>query len=99
MDRNHMLIEQFVKALGTLVTDEQAAVRVLENHFQQYLVVNFGSVEHVAQFAQALRLHVTSKECSEVLDYIAQEHLVGLTVDHVETAINERFGEDRFIEP
>jgi len=99
MDRNHQLIEQVVKALGNIVTDEQAAVKVLELHFQRHLIVNVGSVEHVAQFAQALRLHVTSEECGEVLDYIAQEHLVGLTIDHVETGINERFGEERFIEP
>ena len=99
MDRNHTLIEQVVKALGTLVTDEQAAVRVLELHFQHHLIVNIGSVEHVAQFAKHLRLQVTPEECGEVLDYIAQEHLLGLTIDQVETAINERFGEDRFIEP
>ena len=99
MDRNHTLIEQVVKALGTLVTDEQAAVRVLELHFQHHLIVNIGSVEHVAQFAKHLRLQVTPDECADVLDYIAQENLVGITIDHVETAINERFGEDRFIEP
>ena len=99
MDRNHTLIEQVVKALGTLVTDEQAAVRVLELHFQHHLIVNIGSVEHVAQFAKHLRLQITPEECGEVLDYIAQENLVGITIDHVETAINERFGEDRFIEP
>ena len=99
MDRNHTLIEQVVKALGNLVTDEQAAVKVLEHHFQQHLIVNVGSVQHVAQFAKHLRLQVTSEECGDVLDYIAQEHLVGITIDQVETAINERFGEDRFIEP
>jgi len=99
MDRNHTLIEQVVKALGTLVTDEQAAVRVLELHFQHHLIVNIGSVEHVAQFAKHLRLQVTPEECGEVLDYIAQESLVGITIDQVETTINERFGEDRFIEP
>ena len=65
MDRNHTLIEQVVKALGTLVTDEQAAVRVLELHFQHHLIVNIGSVEHVAQFAKHLRLQVTPEECGE----------------------------------
>ena len=99
MDRNHRLIEQVVKALGTLVTDEQAAVKVLAHHFQHHLIVNVGSVEHVAQFAKHLRLRITPEERGEVLDYIAQESLVSLTVDQVETAINERFGEDRFIEP
>ena len=72
---------------------------MLELHFQHHLIVNVGSVEHVAQFAKHLRLQVTPDECADVLDYIAQEHLVGITIDHVETAINERFGEDRFIEP
>jgi hypothetical protein len=99
MDRNHKLIEQVVKALGTLVTDEQAAVKVLEHHFQHQLIVNVGNVQYIAGFAKHLRLQVTPDECGEVLDYIAQEHLVSLTIDHVETAINERFGEDRFIEP
>ena len=99
MDRNHTLIEQVVKALGTLVTDEQAAVKVLEHHFQHHLIVNIGSVEHVAQFAKHLRMRVSNDECGDVLDYIAQESLVGITIDQVETTINERFGEDRFIEP
>ena len=99
MDRNHTLIEQVVKALGTLVTDEQAAVRVLEHHFQHQLIVNIGSVEHVAQFAKHLRLRITPEECGDVLDYIATEAFVGLTIDHVETAINDLLGEDRFIEP
>ena len=99
MDRNHQLIEQVVKALGALVTDEQAAVKVLEHHFQHHLLVNVGSVEHVAQFAKHLRLRITPEERGDVLDYIAQESLVGLTIDHVETAINELLGEDRFIEP
>ena len=98
-DRNHPLIEQIVKALGNLITDEEAAVRVLEQHFHHHLIVNVGSVQHVATFARELRLHVTEPECGEVLDYIAQKNLVSLTIDHVETAINERFGEDRFIEP
>ena len=99
MDRNHTLIEQVVKALGTLVTDEQAAVKVLAHHFQHHLIVNVGNVQHIAAFAKHLRMRVTDDECGDVLDYIAQESLVGLTIDHVETAINERFGEDRFIEP
>ena len=99
MDRNHTLIQQVVKALGTLVTDEQAAVKVLEHHFQHQLIVNVGNVQHIAEFAKHLRLQVTPDECGDVLDYIARESLVGLTIDHVETAINERFGEERFIEP
>ena len=99
MDRNHPLIEQVVKALGNIVTNEEAAIRVLEHHFQHHLIVNVGNVQHIAAFAKHLRLHVTLDECADVLDYIAQEHLISLTIDHVETAINERFGEDRFIEP
>jgi hypothetical protein len=99
MDRNHPLIDQIVKALGNLVNDEQAAERVLEHHFQHHLLVNVGGVQDIATFARILRLRITDQECGEVLDYIAQEQLVGLTIDHVETAINERFGEDRFIEP
>ena len=99
MDRNHMLIEQVIKALGNLVTDEEAAVKVLEHNYQQHLLVNVGSVEHVATFARNLRLGITTEECGEVLDYIATEALVGLTIDHVETGINELLGEDRVIEP
>ena len=72
---------------------------MLELHFQHHLIVNVGSVEHVAQFAKHLRMRVTDDECGDVLDYIAQESLVGITIDQVETTINERFGEDRFIEP
>ena len=98
-DRNHQFIEQVVKALGNIVLNEEAAIRVLEHHFQHCLIVNVGSVEHVAEFAKPLRLRITPEERGEVLDYIAEQRLVVLTIDHVETAINELLGEDRFIEP
>ena len=45
--------------------------------------------------AEDLRLQITTGECGDVLDYIAEKAMVGITVDHVETAINELLGEDR----
>ena len=51
-----------------------------------------------APHAEQLRLHITADECSVVLDHIAETNMVSITIDHVETAINELF-EDRFIEP
>ena len=34
-----------------------------------------------------------------VLEYIAEQKMVVITIDTVEDSINERFGWDRFIEP
>jgi hypothetical protein len=42
---------------------------------------------------------VETEECPLVLDYIARKRLCGITIDHVEKAINTVYGEDRFIEP
>ena len=98
-DRNHVIIQQVVKALGTCVNNPEAAVKLLEHHFQDHLIVNIGGVEKVCLFARLLRLRISTEERGEVLDYIADQNLIGLTVDHVEQAINEHLGEDRFFEP
>lgn len=45
-----------------------------------------------------LRLQITNQECAAVPDHVAEQHLVRLTVDYVETVVWDLFG-NRFIEP
>ena len=45
-----------------------------------------------------LRATIITPECASVLDYIGNTNVAGITIDHVEDAINTLF-EDRFIEP
>ena len=71
---------------------------LLRQHFKDRLILDVGSVKDVARLAKKLRLKITREECSLVLDYIAQKAMVRITIDHVETAINDLF-ENRFIEP
>ena len=92
-DRNQSIIGEIAYILN-----DQEAEGILRNHFKDRLILNVGDVEYVAQFAEELRLNITKAECSQVLDYIAQKSMVGITIDHVETAINELF-DNRFIEP
>ena len=98
MDRNQKLIEQIIESLGELIPNHLAATARLSEQFKDCLIINAGGVQDVAQYAQVLRLSVSTEECGEVLDYLADQALVGITIDHVETAINELFP-DRFIEP
>jgi hypothetical protein len=78
---------------------KKAARAQLERHFHDRLIVDAGDVEFVASAAEQLRLRVEKDELPLVLDYIGSKDMVGITVEHVETAINELLGENRFIEP
>ena len=95
MGRNTKILEEIVNVLLLPAN----ALEQLEHHFQRRLILDAGDVEFVASAAQKLRLNITSEECPMVLDYIASKGMVSITVDHVETAINELLGEDRFVEP
>ena len=94
MGRNTPILQDIVA-----VIDQQQALEALEIHFQHRLLVDAGDVQTTATAANALRLRVTTEECAAVLDYVAKHQMVTVTVDVVETAINELFGEHRFVEP
>ena len=95
MGRNTQILEEIVNVLHL----PHDALVHLERHFDHRLILDAGDVETLATFARRLRLRVEPDERQAVLDYIAQEGLVGITVDVVEDAINGLLGEDRFIEP
>ena len=63
------------------------------------LLVNVGNVASVGIYAEQLRLRITEAERLIVLDHIAEHKMVVVTIDILETAINEFMGWDRFIEP
>lgn len=94
--RNTPVLENIVKTLGD--TAPQDALAKLEAHFHDQLLIVAGDTAHVADFAEQLRLAITSPEASTVLDHIAREGVVGMSIEHVEEAINTLFP-DRFIEP
>lgn len=50
----------------------------------------------VSSFASQLRLNITQEECAIVLDDIASNGMVGITVDHVQQIVWALFG-NRFI--
>ena len=56
-------------------------------------------MDTISTHAKTLRLRVEEEELPLVLDYIARNRMVSITVDVVEEAVNELLGEDRFIEP
>ena len=96
--RNTPLVAEIVKALGDHLPNPEGALAQLEEHFGDEYILNAGNFAFVADAAQQLRLAVKPEECFAVMDYIAAKNMVGITIDHVETAINDLF-EDRFIEP
>ncbi len=98
MDRNQKLIERIIESLDELLPNHVTATARLSEQFKDCLIINAGGVQDVAQYARILRLAVNTEECHEVLDYVADQALVCISIDHVETAINELFP-DRFIEP
>ncbi len=96
--RNTPVLREIIAVLSPQLDDAPNALDRLENHFHDRLIVDAGNVATVSAHAVQLRLHITTDECAVVLDHIATMNAVNITVDVVETAINELF-EDRFIEP
>ena len=96
--RNTPVLREIIEVLSSELDDAPHALDQLEGHFHDRLLIDAGNVTTVSAHAEQLRLRITDDECSLVLDHIAEANMVSITVDHVETAINELF-EDRFIEP
>ena len=99
MGRNTALLKEIVTTLDTELDDPEYVLDVLESHFHDALLVNAGTVFTIGEYAKQLPLVITEAERSVVLDYIGEKQMVMVNIDTVETAINERFGWDRFIEP
>lgn len=95
MGRNTQILEEIMNVL--YLTQEHLVH--LERHFKDRLIVDAGNVNTIITHAKPLRLRVEKDECGAVLDYIQQQGMVGITIEHVEEAINRVYGEDRFIEP
>lgn len=98
MSRNTTLLKETVTTLEPELDDPEYALELLESHFHDALLVNVGNVAEVGTYAEQLRLQITAQERATVFDHLAKRNAVTITVDHVETAINELF-RDRFIEP
>jgi hypothetical protein len=95
MGKNTQILEEIINVLH--LPPEHLAH--LEQHFDHRLILDVGNVDSIATHAKQLRLRVEKEECPLVLDYIAANQMVSITVEVVEQAINELLGEDRFIEP
>jgi hypothetical protein len=96
--RNTGVLCDTIQALGDPLKIPPDALERLEDHFKDLLVIVAGSAQIVARHAEHLRLAITTPECATVLDYIGTRALAGITIDHVEEAINTLFP-DRFQEP
>ena len=99
MGRTAPILQEITDILFTELDDQATALNRLEHHFRDRLLVDAGNVAVVGQYAEQLRLRITDDERATVLDYIGQQKMVIVTIDIVETAINELLGQDRFIEP
>ena len=99
MGRNTPILQEIVDVLFTDLDEQATALNRLENHFHDRLLMDVGNVATVGEYAEQLRLTITEDERSTVLDYIAEQKMVVVTIDVVEEAINSLLGWDRFIEP
>src|SRR5438067_825191 len=77
--RNSHLIGIIINLLNELLTDKHETTIRLESYFKDTCILNAGDVTKVAEFAVDLRLSVTTDECSQVLNYIAEKAMVGIT--------------------
>jgi hypothetical protein len=98
MGRNTHLLREIIEVLADQVFNKDTALRDLDRRFNTRLIIDAGNVDTIQKHAKKLRLRVEKEELPLVLDYIANRRMVGITIDHVEDAINEMW-DDRFIEP
>jgi hypothetical protein len=96
--RNTPVFDRIVQALTYSFPTRQIALQLLEDRFENELIVSAGNINTVEAAAKALRLDINQEECAQVLDYIAEHLMVVITIEHVETAAYALFG-NRFIEP
>ena len=99
MGRNTLILKEIVETISPQLSLKEYALRQLEDHFHDRLLVDVGNVFTIGEYAEQLRLNITEDERSVVLDYIAEKQMVLITIDVVENAINELLGWDRFMEP
>ena len=93
MGRNTPILQEITDVLFTDLDEEATVLNRLETHFHDRLLVDVGDIDIVGEYAEQLRLNITEDERSTVLDYIAEQKMVVVTIDIVETAINELFEE------
>ena len=93
--RNTVVLTQIIEALGD---SPPHALAKLERLFQDQLLIVAGDITTVTKHAETLRLAIITPEAAQVLDHLERTAAIGITIDHVEAAINELFP-DRFIEP
>ena len=98
MGRNTPLLKEIIEVLSDQVFNKETALHDLEQHFSTRLILDAGNVDTIITHAKQLRLRVESHELGAVLDYIAINGMVSITIDHAEEAINSLLGENRFIE-
>jgi hypothetical protein len=98
MGRNTPILQEIVQVLSPELDEAEYALDRLEDHLQDRLIVDAGNVALVGSFAMQLRLEITQEECYMALDEIANQKMVGVSVNHVETVVYDLFG-NRFIEP
>ena len=96
--RNTPILQSIIECLGDQIARPQDALARLEGRFNDSLLIVAGDTKQVAEFAQQLRLAITTPECASVLDHIANRSLAGIHIEIVEDTINTLY-EDRFIEP
>ena len=96
--RNTALLKEVVEVFQGFVPPSRKALEKLEARFGDDYLLIAGSIESIAAHAKELRLDITTEECGAVLDYIARERMVSVTIEQVETAAYALFG-NRFIEP
>src|SRR4051812_25242074 len=93
--RNTGILSNIVDTLGDQLKAPEKALAQLEEHFESKLLIVAGDVQTVARYADTLRLAITTPESAQVLDYIGNHALAGITIDQVEEVINALFP-DRF---
>ena len=96
--RNTPILQEIISVLDAELADTEYALDLLESHFHDRLLLDVGDINIVGQYAEQLRLNISHEECALVLDYVAAQKMVVVTVDHVEQVVWDLFG-NRFMEP
>ena len=96
--RNTALLQEIISIVQNLLEYPAIALDQLEQFYRDDCLMVFGDLEFVKNAATDLGFNLSEEESIAVLNHIAKEAWIGITFEHVSTAVAALFP-NRLIEP
>ena len=96
--RNTALLQEIISIIQNILEYPAIALDQLEKYYRDDCLMIFGDLEFVKNAATDLGFNLSEEESIQVLNHIAKKAWIGITFEHVSTAVAALFP-NRLIEP